>query len=197
MSFFYECTIPFNGIQQAIRVIHLCRADSLLERREHGPRYSHRPVLLTRIPHPTRMPAAFRGLQLKSSKTSVLAVYTSTEAPALRSKWHSCSCVGWPWNSLLPEARKNLFMKIRKLWGFYLLSGERRKKKISKECLEMIILHVYLQTECWRKSIKVRYCSDTECICHSGLIKELFIKRSYFKAFLKQILLCQQFIFLK
>lgn len=39
MSFFYECTIPFNGIQQAIRVIHLCRADSLLEKRERGPRY--------------------------------------------------------------------------------------------------------------------------------------------------------------
>lgn len=32
MSFFYERTIPFNGIQQAIRVIHLRAADSLLEK---------------------------------------------------------------------------------------------------------------------------------------------------------------------
>lgn len=38
MSFFYECTIPFNGIQQTIRVLHLRAAQSLLENQQHWPR---------------------------------------------------------------------------------------------------------------------------------------------------------------
>lgn len=41
MSFFYECTIPFNGIQQTIRVLHLRAAQSLLENQQHWPRDSH------------------------------------------------------------------------------------------------------------------------------------------------------------